>query len=329
MGLTSPSNIPFLLGLTSPVRPLLISSVRKDPGHPFIWNDAVVHSPPGSLSEWLLQLIIGCHSWASDLTWAPLMQKDRRHPHRLKEILIPSSAHNIREQTPRLMADSFCLHLPVLKVTRTDLEKYWGIIYLQQPRLLFNRSLRINCNMLPNTQTSRVTDSQASTFHVVTSTFWFLQIDNMHGKKVQVIVAQSCPTLGNPMDCSLQGSSVHGILQARILEWVAICSSRGSSWPRDWTQVSHIAGRFFTVSTTRQSQMNTESSQPRDWTHVSHVFCAGRKVLYHYCHLGSPICIECLLKSRYWQAPCMHYHIDFPHYEMAHFSCLTEEEMGT
>ena len=49
------------------------------------------------------------------------------------------------------------------------------------------------------------------------------------------------------MDCSLQGSSVHGILQARVLEWVAMPSSRGSSQPRDWTQVSCAAGRFFTT----------------------------------------------------------------------------------
>ena len=49
-----------------------------------------------------------------------------------------------------------------------------------------------------------------------------------------------------PMDCSLPGSSVHGILQARILEWVAIPFSRGSSQPRDRTQVSCIAGEFFT-----------------------------------------------------------------------------------
>ena len=48
----------------------------------------------------------------------------------------------------------------------------------------------------------------------------------------------SCSTLWNPMDCSPPGSSVHGILQARILEWVAISSSRGSSWPKDQTQVS-------------------------------------------------------------------------------------------
>ena len=49
------------------------------------------------------------------------------------------------------------------------------------------------------------------------------------------------------MDCSLQGSSIHGIFQARILEWVAISFSRGSSQPRDQTQVSHIAGRRFTI----------------------------------------------------------------------------------
>ena len=60
-------------------------------------------------------------------------------------------------------------------------------------------------------------------------------------------VAQSCPTLCNPMDCSLSGSSVHGILQARILEWVAISFFRGSSQPREQTQVSHIAGRCFTI----------------------------------------------------------------------------------
>ena len=60
-------------------------------------------------------------------------------------------------------------------------------------------------------------------------------------------VHQSCPTLCNPMDCSLPGSSVHGILQARILEWVAISYSRGSFWSRDRTQVSCIAGGFFTI----------------------------------------------------------------------------------
>ena len=55
------------------------------------------------------------------------------------------------------------------------------------------------------------------------------------------LVAQLCPTLCDPMDCSLPGSSVHGILLARILEWVAMPSSRGSSQPRDQTGVSCIA----------------------------------------------------------------------------------------
>ena len=59
-------------------------------------------------------------------------------------------------------------------------------------------------------------------------------------------VAQSCPTLCDPVDCSPPGSSVHGILEARILEWVAISFSRGSFRPRDQTQVSCIAGRHFT-----------------------------------------------------------------------------------
>ena len=71
---------------------------------------------------------------------------------------------------------------------------------------------------------------------------------------VCVLVAQSCLILCDPMDyCSLPGSSVHGILQARILEWVAVHSSRGSCEPRDRTQVSCIAGRFFTVWATREA----------------------------------------------------------------------------
>ena len=59
--------------------------------------------------------------------------------------------------------------------------------------------------------------------------------------------------LFDSMDCSPQGSSVHGILQARIVEWVATSFSRGSSWPRDQTWVSCIAGRFFTASATREA----------------------------------------------------------------------------
>ena len=66
---------------------------------------------------------------------------------------------------------------------------------------------------------------------------------------------QSCLTLCNPMDCSPPDSSAHGILQARILKWVAVPSSRGSSRPRDWMQVSYVS-------------------------------CISRQVLYHGHHLG-------------------------------------------
>ena len=66
-------------------------------------------------------------------------------------------------------------------------------------------------------------------------------------EKVKVLVTRSCPTLWEPMDCSPPGSSVPGTLQARILGWVAISFSRGSSRPRDHTQVSHFAGRLLTI----------------------------------------------------------------------------------
>ena len=83
-----------------------------------------------------------------------------------------------------------------------------------------------------------------STIFLESTGYWYFSISE---------VTQSCPTLGNSMDCSPPGSSVHGILQARILEWVAISFSRGSSWPRDQTQVSFIAGRRFNLWATREA----------------------------------------------------------------------------
>ena len=73
------------------------------------------------------------------------------------------------------------------------------------------------------------------------------------------LVTQSRPTHCGPMDYSPPGSSVHGILQARILEWTAISFSRGSSQPSDWTRVSCIAGRFFTIWVTRGALPNSFS----------------------------------------------------------------------
>ena len=85
------------------------------------------------------------------------------------------------------------------------------------------------------------------------------------GYKVKVkLVAQSCTTLCNTADCDLPGSSVHGILQARILEWVAISFSRESSRPRDRTWVFCIAGRYFTIwATTETPTGGKEGSKSR------------------------------------------------------------------
>ena len=81
-------------------------------------------------------------------------------------------------------------------------------------------------------------------------------------KKKESEVVQLCLTLCDPMDCSLPGSSLHGIFQARVLEWVAISFSRGSSQPRDW--LSHIAGRRFTIWATREaSEIKLENKYQR------------------------------------------------------------------
>ena len=80
----------------------------------------------------------------------------------------------------------------------------------------------------------------------------------------KVKVTQSCLTLCDPMD-----AVVHGILQARIMDWVAIPISRGSSQPRDRTQVSLIAGGFFTSWDWVAIPISRGSSQPRDRTQVS------------------------------------------------------------
>ena len=76
------------------------------------------------------------------------------------------------------------------------------------------------------------------------SLLW-LQFDILLKWRKVKVKFQSCPTLCDPMDCSLQGSSIHGVFQGRVLEWVAISFSRGSSWPRDQTRVSLTVDRCF------------------------------------------------------------------------------------
>ena len=82
-------------------------------------------------------------------------------------------------------------------------------------------------------------------------------------------VTQSYPTLCDPTDCSLQGSSLHGILQARILEWVVISFSRESSWLRDRTQASCIEGRCFNLWATREALARGKIGHSKKWFRTS------------------------------------------------------------
>ena len=93
-----------------------------------------------------------------------------------------------------------------------------------------------------------------------------------------VLVALLYPTLCKPMDCSLPGSPVHRILQARIMEWVTIPFSRGSSQPRDRTQVLCIADRFFTTWATREALLERAKSKTLTITNAS------EKVKWRDCH---------------------------------------------
>ena len=77
--------------------------------------------------------------------------------------------------------------------------------------------------------------------------------------KVKVKLFSRVRLFCDPMDCSPQGSSIHGILQARLLEWVAISFSRGPSQPRDRTQVSCIAGRRFNLWATREAHFKNSA----------------------------------------------------------------------
>ena len=99
---------------------------------------------------------------------------------------------------------------------------------------------------------------------------------SQEGKKARRHAYQSCPTLCDAMDYSLPGSSVHGIFQASIMEWVAISSCHGSSWPRDQSYiccVSCIAGWFFTTAPLGKALKGTK------WKGNSEIFEGGEVTL--------------------------------------------------
>ena len=102
---------------------------------------------------------------------------------------------------------------------------------------------------------------------------------------VCMLVAQLYPTLCNRMDYSTPGSSIHGILQARILERVAISFSRGSSQTRDWTWVSCISGRLFTIWVTREAPFYV-------YMHTNKGFSAQSSSHFYSCFYRSIIYIQ-------------------------------------
>ena len=100
-------------------------------------------------------------------------------------------------------------------------------------------------------------------------------------------VARLCTTLYDPVDCSLPAPSPHGILQIRLLEWVAVPFFRASSQPRDRTHVSLIAGRFFTIWATREAQIFHHGG----WGRLGHLALDPRLPLVEGCSseaLGPP-----------------------------------------
>ena len=104
----------------------------------------------------------------------------------------------------------------------------------------------------------------ATSSAVPKSIFWnWRTLDNHHYLGC-CLVAKSCLTLCDPRVCSLPGSSVHRILQARILGWVAISSSRGSSWPRDWTHISCI-GKWVIYHWASKEVHCIPSTQLKSW----------------------------------------------------------------
>ena len=89
--------------------------------------------------------------------------------------------------------------------------------------------------------------------------------------KEEVLVIQSCLTLCDPMDYSLPGSSVHGILQARILEWVAISFSKGSSWPRDQLESPALQADSLLSVTTREALSDLQKIVTKEMASVGKV----------------------------------------------------------
>ena len=118
-----------------------------------------------------------------------------------------------------------------------------------------------------------------------------------HAKSLQL-----CPTLCDPMDCSPPGSSVHGVLQARILEWIIMPSSREGSQPRDRTHIfmsPALAARFFTISTTWEATHCPPSPFNLVWLNL-HQFCLSVQKRWDCIGIKFSLRIAFVVSHRFW-----------------------------
>ena len=121
----------------------------------------------------------------------------------------------------------------------------------------------------------------------------FIPFPHAYKHQADTVLSCSVMSLCNPLDCSPPGSSVHGIIQTRILEWVATSSSRGSSWPRNWThvfRVSCLSGEFFTRWAIWEAQADISAGLKYTSrilaNHCKHLWSSVPS-LWHYVSLGN------------------------------------------
>ena len=127
------------------------------------------------------------------------------------------------------------------------------------------------------------------------------------------------------MDCSLPGSSIHGIFQTRVLEWVAISFSGGSSWLRDRTQVSSIAGRHFTVWATREAyKLHTCATIDPSTSKIFYLKVRVKNVVDRHCHD-----FPCMSMQHIMCVSCFKYHWSVtPLVEEKTVCCQEELQLG-
>ena len=173
--------------------------------------------------------------------------------------ILPTSHNHLILCHPLLLPPSIFPSIRVFSnylALRVRWPKYWSFSYgisssNEYPGLISFRIDWFDLLAVQGTLKSLLQQHNSKASVLQSSAFFTVQLSLL----VLVLVAQSCLTLFDPMDCSLPGSSDHGILQARVLEWVSTPSSRGSSQPRDQTQVSCTAGILYCLSHQRSPRI--------------------------------------------------------------------------